>query len=131
MRSTSARMGEQSSPAGGSEEVFNTTLERILILWDVASGKILQRFEGHTAPVTTVAFSPDGKTTLSGSSDLSLILWGLTNGAEIQRFEGHTSAVNSAALSADGQDCLIWFGGYLTYLLGGIHREAHPTNLCR
>lgn len=92
--------------AGGSEEVFNTTLERVLILWDVASGEILRRFEGHTAPVTTVAFNPDGKTILSGSSDMSLILWGLASGAEIQRFDGHTSAVNSVSLSADGKTAL-------------------------
>ncbi len=98
--------GKTAISAGGSEEVFNTTLERVLILWDLTTGKSLRRFEGHTAPVTAVAFSPDGKTALSGSSDKSLILWGLASGAEIQQFEGHTSAVNSVALSADGKTAL-------------------------
>lgn len=98
--------GNTAISASGSEEVFNTTLERVLILWDVTSGESLRRFEGHTAPVTAVALSPDGKTALSGSSDMSLILWGLAGSAEIQRFEGHTSAVNSVALSADGKIAL-------------------------
>jgi len=92
--------------AGGFEEVFNTTRERILIHWDVASGQILQRFEGHAGPVSSVAFSPDGKTALSGSSDMSVIIWGLTSGAEIQHFEGHTSAINSLTFSADGKTAL-------------------------
>jgi WD40 repeat protein/DNA-binding SARP family transcriptional activator len=92
--------------AGGSEEAFNTTQEPVLILWDVASGEALNRFKGHSAPVTTAAFSPDGKMVLSGSSDMSLILWGLTSGAEIQQFEGHSSAVNSVAISADGKIAL-------------------------
>jgi WD40 repeat protein/DNA-binding SARP family transcriptional activator len=98
--------GRTAISAGGSEEVFNTTLEHILILWDVATGKSLLRFVGHTAPITAVAFSPDGKTALSGSSDMSSILWGLDSGAEIQRFEEHSSAVNSVALSADGNTAL-------------------------
>lgn len=98
--------GKTAISAGGSEEAFNTTLERILILWDVASGKILRRLEGHTAPVTAVAFSPNGKTAISGSSDMSLIFWGLAGGAEIRRFEGHTSGVNAVALSADGKTTL-------------------------
>jgi WD40 repeat protein len=30
---------------------------------------------GHTAPVPSVAFSPDGKTLASGSCDNTIILW--------------------------------------------------------
>jgi WD40 repeat protein/DNA-binding SARP family transcriptional activator len=98
--------GKTAISAGGSEEVFNTTLEPVLILWDVSTGKSIQRFDGHSAPVTAVEFSPDGKTALSGSTDQSVILWGLVNNAEIRSFNGHTSAVNSVAFTPDGETAL-------------------------
>ncbi|MGH8629990.1 MAG: WD40 repeat domain-containing protein, partial [Burkholderiales bacterium] len=49
---------------------------RSIILWDVASRQRLGvRLTGHTEFVSSVAFSPDGKTLASGSADYSIILW--------------------------------------------------------
>ena len=44
-------------------------------LWDVASGKKIQTFQGHTDQVYTVALSGDGKRILTGSEDKTAILW--------------------------------------------------------
>src|SRR5262249_45011549 len=44
---------------------------------------------GHTGGVTGVAFSPDGKTAVSGSRDDTLILWNLATGEQIHTFKGH------------------------------------------
>ena len=38
-----------------------------LILWDVDEAKEIRRFEGHIYGVWSVAFSPDGRTALSGA----------------------------------------------------------------
>src|ERR1700677_2868150 len=43
--------------------------DRITRLWDVETGKELQRFEGHSNWVDAVAFSPDGRRVLTGSQD--------------------------------------------------------------
>jgi hypothetical protein len=48
-----------------------------LVLLDVAAGKELQRFDGHTDSVLSVCFSPAGGRALSGSKDGTLRLWGL------------------------------------------------------
>jgi WD40 repeat protein/DNA-binding XRE family transcriptional regulator len=105
----------------GGKMALSASADGTLILWDisaalpgpaspgntsVATGAIIRRFEGHTAGVTSVAFSPDGKTALSGSDDNSLILWDMASGEIIRRFEGHTGGVTRVAFSQDGKTAL-------------------------
>jgi WD40 repeat protein len=46
-------------------------------LWDVGSGQELARLEGHERNVNCVAFLPDGRHAVSGSSDSLVRLWSL------------------------------------------------------
>ena len=61
--------------------------------------------EGHTAAVRSVAFSPDGRQVLTGSSDKTAKLWNL-DGQEVRTFAGHTAEVWSVAFSPDGRQVL-------------------------
>ena len=75
-------------------------------LWDLASGELLKRLEGHTSGVLDVVFSPSGQRALSGSYDHTAILWDLDSGEIIQRLEGHTASVRAVAFGPDGRTAL-------------------------
>ncbi|MFH1739482.1 MAG: WD40 repeat domain-containing protein, partial [bacterium] len=71
-------------------------------LWDVETGEMARWFSGHTAPVNSVAFSPDGTKVLTGSYDRTAKLWDVESGAEIRTFSGHIGYVYSVVFSPDG-----------------------------
>jgi WD40 repeat protein len=74
-----------------------------LRLWEVATGRCVRTFEGHTENVYSVLLSSDGIWALSGSYDKTLRLWEVATGHCVRAFGGHTGGVSSLALSADGR----------------------------
>ncbi len=73
-----------------------------IYLWDAASGRLIQSFEGHAGDVHSVAFSPDGTRILSGSDDVTLKLWDAASGQILHSFDEHADTINSVAFSPDG-----------------------------
>ena len=64
---------------------------------------LLRIFAGHTAWVTSVAFSPDGRFVLTGSADSTARLWETSSGKALATLQGHTHPVQSVAFSPDGR----------------------------
>ena len=58
---------------------------------------------GHADTVWSVAFSPDGQTLASASSDFTIKLWRVSDGTLLRTLTGHTYDVTSVAFSPDGQ----------------------------
>jgi len=91
-----------------------------ITLWDTTTGSELHRLEGHSGPVTALAFSSDGKWLLSGGSDLrtnnaqgalvdmidhTVRLWEVGTGKELHRFEGHSSSIAAVSFSPNNSLC--------------------------
>jgi RNA polymerase sigma factor (sigma-70 family) len=95
--------GKRLASAGGEEFLGEGNRDGDLGLWDVATGKALATIGGHAGTVTSVAFSPDGKTLASGGFDRTVRVWDVATGREMFLFKGHTGVVRCVAISPDGK----------------------------
>jgi WD40 repeat protein len=71
-------------------------------LWDAETGQDLLTLRGHTAWVSSLAFSPDGKRIVTGSLDNTAKVWDTLTGQVKLTLQGHTGPLTSVAFSPDG-----------------------------
>jgi WD40 repeat protein len=58
---------------------------------------------GHTGPITTVRFSPDGSVVVTASRDTTARIWDARSGALLHTLRKFSHTVNDAEFSPDGQ----------------------------
>ena len=69
-------------------------------VWNVDSGKVEQRLEGHTKSAKGVVFSPDGNKLALTSVDRTVLVWSVESGKVEQILKGHSdSAMNVVFLA--------------------------------
>lgn len=68
--------------AGGAGWLEDWQLERMkegdhspLLIWELATGELKHSLPGHRRPITSIAFSPDGRLLASASKDRGLKIW--------------------------------------------------------
>jgi WD40 repeat protein len=83
------------SPRGDGDNVAR--------LWDVATGHQLLVFKGHQNLITSVSFSHDGRSVLTGSADGTARLWDAATGQPVRVFGDGHGLVWSVAFSPDGR----------------------------
>ncbi len=89
--------------------------------------------QGHTGPIGSLAFSPDGSILASGGYDKAIILWKTATGERLATLHGHQNWVTALAFSKDGT--LLASGSYdetviLWNLKAGV-KQASPLRTLR
>jgi WD40 repeat protein/serine/threonine protein kinase len=69
--------------------------------WQRQAHLALHTLRGHKDTVTAVAFSPDGRRIVTGSSDYTAKVWDADTGRELFTLKGHSYWVNCVAYSPD------------------------------
>src|SRR5262249_24556657 len=80
--------------------------DRSIKVWEVPGGQELLTLRGHTSPVHSLMFSPDGKTLLSAAADRTVKTWDLEGGNPLTRMASPPSAaqaVKGLVFSSDGR----------------------------
>ncbi len=68
-----------------------------------ALGTTLYTYRGHSQPVASVAWSPDGQRIASGSTDSTVQIWDATDGSNVLTYQGHSNTAVSVAWSPDSK----------------------------
>ena len=74
----------------------------MVLVWDARSGAVEHILKGHTAEVTSVAYSFDGTKIISGSNDKTICVWNAQSGTLENTLKGHADTVSSVAYSSNG-----------------------------
>ncbi len=115
------------SPDGSNIAYGDGEVVRVI---DLKSTREVTTFKKHTKNVRSVAYTPDGRYLLSGSTDKTLRLWDAKTGEQVFEYGDETAPILSLALSASGRLCALARNDKVIRLLrmrGVISRQANPV----
>jgi RNA polymerase sigma factor (sigma-70 family) len=93
------------SPDG--KRVASGGADQVARLWDAATGKEVESFQGPADRITSLAFSPDGRFLVAGSADQTTLMWDVATGRLARSFKVNCGTVASVAFSPDGTRLLV------------------------
>ena len=87
-----------------------------IFCWSIQTGKLLQVFSGHTGPISSLDFHPNGQHFISGSWDKTGRAWDIYSQAKEMTVFNHVSDILAVAYRPDGgQVCISCLDGTLNF----------------
>lgn len=77
--------------------------ENVVNVWDVTTGSSLMNLRGNSGQVTSLAYSPDGKSLAAASLDKTAIIWNALGGDALNRMRSQSGGLTSITFSPDGK----------------------------
>jgi WD40 repeat protein len=84
-------------------------VDRTIKLWDAATGNELFTMSGHSEPISTLAFTPDGKFLVS-ACERQIKIWDTSNGKEVRQVAepGPQNRIPLLTVNDDGTKIVAW-----------------------
>ncbi|KIK40125.1 hypothetical protein CY34DRAFT_807490 [Suillus luteus UH-Slu-Lm8-n1] len=83
--------------------MITSSRDKTLRIWDLETGVVLKKMEGHSSRVWALAVSRDGQMIASGDGNGEIIAWhGETGESLTQPIKVHSKVINSVDFSPDG-----------------------------
>lgn len=70
-------------------------------IWQLTPRSLVMTLSGHSAPITAIAYSPDGTRIATASEDTTVILWDAQTGEQLFTLAEHTATVTDIEFSPD------------------------------
>ncbi len=85
----------------GNRLAISTTIG--IWIYDLRTDELLDLLTGHTRPIKSLTFSPDGNTFVTAGDDNIANLWDSHTGKRLLSFMGHRDDVNEVSFHPDGK----------------------------
>jgi WD40 repeat protein/serine/threonine protein kinase len=85
------------------QRVVSAGSDRLIRVWDVATGRGIHALRGHTDAICAIDITRDGTRIASGSWDKTVRLWDAQTGTCSAVLRGHSDIAHAVAFSPDGR----------------------------
>src|SRR5437867_86053 len=76
-------------------------LDSVSRVWDIRTSSSIMVLQGHSGPIASVVFSPNGFHVATASEDHSIHVWDMRSIRRIHNIPAHTGLVSSIAYNPD------------------------------